>query len=223
MNIKVYPSIAPRGQPLLDIWSQTASGKAFPLLLSRAEHVDFVNDVGPQLARQSRFNGATDAYYSIAQHCAHGADALYQETRRPEVAAHFLIHDAHEAFMGDITTPVLAALAVLGRSIGVGQEGRDIRDAVRLLKAKIDHAIFRAAGLSHPDAGIRALIKEMDARMLVTERRDLMRPAPHPWDEAIERAEPVRGPRIKPLPWPKALDLWLDRLSRYCPNSLIAN
>ena len=200
-------------------WSQTASGRAFPLLTPSADHIDLIRDVGPQLARQTRFNGATLAPYSIAQHCAHGADAIYQETRRPEVAAYFLLHDAHEAVLGDITTPVLHAMAELGRSMGVGAAHCDIRDVVSLLKAKVDHAIFRAAGLPHPGAEIRAMIKAMDLRMLVTERRDLMRSPPHSWGDEIERAEPVRGPRIKPLPWPKALDLWLNRLSRYCPTA----
>lgn len=214
-------SYADTGRAAIDgIWSQTASGRVFPLEAPTASDIDFVNDIAPQLARQARFNGATDGFYSVAQHCALGADALYHETRRAEVAAHFLLHDAHEAVLGDTTTPVVEALAALGRSIGVGTAERDISHVFALLKAKVDAAIYRAAGLSHPDALIRALIKDMDIRLLATERRDLMRPPPRPWSESVERAQPVRGPRIKPLPWPKALDLWLDRLSRYCPAAI---
>lgn len=203
-----------------DIWSQTASGKVFHLLAPRPQQVDFVNDVAPQLARQARFNGAAEGHYSVAEHCVRGADALYSETRRAEVAAHFLLHDAHEYVIGDITTPVLQALTAAGRLIGVGTEGRDISHAVALLKATVDHAIFRAAGIPHPSAETRALVKDMDTRLLATERRDLMRPSPRAWHPAVERATPIPGLRIKPWPWPRAADQWLDRLSRYCPIAI---
>lgn len=205
---------------ITNIWTQTASGRAFRLLAPDAAQVDFVNDVAPQLARQARFNGAAEGFYSVAQHCVHGADALYQETRRADLAAYFLLHDAHEAYIGDIPTPVTMALATLGRMNGVGQEGRDIGHVLEAFRRLIDVAIWKAAGLSPPSVAMQRQIESMDLRMLATEKRDLMRPSQHAWNEQVERAEPVRGPRIKPFPWPKAADLWLSRLQQYCPAAL---
>lgn len=203
------------------IWTQTSSGRSLSLLAPERAQIDFVADIAPQLARQTRFNGAVVASpYSIAQHCVLGADALYQETRDPVIAAYFLLHDAHEAYTGDITSPVHQALSELGRAMGVGFQGNDIGHVIDALKAGIDKAILSAAGLAMPSQDIRSVIKVMDIRMLATERRDLLAPAPLPWGGQVERAEPIRGPRIKPWPWPKSVEQWLDRLARYCPTAL---
>lgn len=200
-------------------WVQTASGKAMSLMVPAQSSVDFVQDIAPQLAKLARFNGATDgAFYSVAQHCVMGADALMVETRRVELAAYFLLHDAHEAYIGDTPTPVVAALAEIGRIAGIGSEGDDISHIFAELKSRLDSAIHAAAGLSAPDANIRAHIREMDLRMLATERRDLLRPVA---GTTFEPASPIRGGRIRPWPWPKAADLWLARLKQYCPTALL--
>ncbi|MFT0892203.1 hypothetical protein [Pseudochelatococcus sp. G4_1912] len=129
---------------------QTASGRMFSLLSPIAEQIDFVYDIAPQLARQARFNGATESFYSIAQHCALGADAIYQETRRSDLAAYFLLHDAHEAYIGDIPTPVVTALARLGCMNGIGNENHNIRHVISTLRDMIDLAIWQAANLPPP-------------------------------------------------------------------------
>jgi hypothetical protein len=205
--------------PYDSICMQTASGKMFSLLSPDAEQIDFAHDIAPQLARQTRFNGATESFYSIAQHCALGADAIYQDTRRPDLAAYFLLHDAHEAYIGDIPTPVVTALARLGCVNSIGDETHNISHVIGILRDMIDLAIWQAANLPPPSAAIRMKIMTMNLRMLATEKRDLMRPCSQSWGDQVEQAEPIRGPRIKPLPWPKATDLWLNRLKQYCPGA----
>lgn len=171
-------------------WTQTRSGRAVPLVGTQPEHIDFVNDIAPHLAEQVRFCGAAGTW-TVADHCTVGADIL----SRPGlelVALAFLLHDAHEAYIGDITTPTVAALKEhLRRREGV--VASDVISAViRLLKAELDRAIYIAAGLPWPlPDHVAEAVKTHDARMLMTERRDLMAPAPLPWG-SYERVPPLR-------------------------------
>ncbi|CCG42154.1 hypothetical protein [Magnetospirillum molischianum] len=107
--------------------------------------------------------------------------------RRLSLAA--LIHDAHEAHIGDIATPVAEALAELG-----------VPHAVDQLKGLHDRAIYDAAGLPWPvPEGWRTVINTADKIALATERRDLLAtpltpwvhplPAPAPWPIKAERGD----------------------------------
>lgn len=203
-------------------WLQTASGSAFDLLDPRPEDVHFAVDVAEALARIARFTGhVRSGPYSVAQHSVIGADALFAETHRPELAAAYLLHDAHEAYVGDIATPIAQALAQWALAAMMCGDTA-VRDGLRDLKARIDKAIHRAAGMAWPlPAEIRAKVKLMDLRMLATERRHLLGPSPMPWAVAIETAEPVplRG-KLTVWPWPKAAEEYRIRLTRYCPAAL---
>lgn len=86
----------------------THSGLLFDLV--NPDHTDVnVEDIVFGLSRQFRFNGHTKFPYSVAQHSMFVAELM-----PPELAAYGLLHDAHEAYMGDITSPVKSALHVLG-------------------------------------------------------------------------------------------------------------
>lgn len=201
-------------------WLQTASGRAFDLANPRPAHVDFKSDVAPALARIPRFTGHAGSY-SVAQHCVVGADAIFAETRRSELAAVFLLHDAHEAFLGDIATPIAGAMAHMGDRLAPGG-GDIVRRSIAALKANVDMAIYAAAGLPWPlPPHAREAVKSMDLRMLLTERNHLMRHPPMPWGLEIEAAEPIRiKGRITPWPAIDAELAWLDRLARHCPQAL---
>jgi hypothetical protein len=200
-------------------WLQTASGRAFDLVDPKAENVDFAVDIPEALARIPRFTGHAGAY-SVAQHCVLGADLLFAETGRPDYAAAFLLHDAHEAYLGDIATPIAEALNAV--------QAEQVRIAgtmtpgfiIRVLKSRIDAAIFPAAGIAFPlPTETRVVVKDWDARMLMTERAHLMAKPPAPW--ALEGLQPikVRG-AIKPWPWPKPADEYRARLREWCPAAL---
>lgn len=214
------------------IWSQTSSGVAFDLLNPRAEDVDFINDVAPALARNVRYAGnVPTGQYSIAQHCALGCDAAMQETGRTDIAAAFLLHDAHEFIIGDITSPTaeaIDALVSIGLRTLTGEKDKDrkalgkslFRSALGQLKGIVDKAIFAAAGEELPTPEIAKAVHAMDLRMLKVERDQLCAAPPRPWHPSIEGAKPVplRG-KIKLWPWPVAADEWLKRLRQYCPHA----
>lgn len=167
-----------------NVWIQTLSG-GFDLLEPCAKQVDF-QSLATALSRIPRFLGYTvGRSLSVAQHCVEGALAIERETRRRDVAAAFLLHDAHEAFIGDIPTPVQRALEVYSW---------EARAAIRALKDRIDAAIYGAAGIEWPlDDETRDIMRTFDLRMCRTERDLFCVTPPRRWEDAIENVVPVDG------------------------------
>lgn len=183
-------------------WVQTITGRAVSLLDPRPDDIDIINDIAPALGRICRFNGhAAFGFYSVAQHSVIGARQMYLETQDRNLAAAFLLHDAHEAYLGDITTPVKRAVC----------------DPERLFMcaSAMDRAIFAAAGLP-VDRGYcagdltRDAVHLMDRRMLAAERRRLLRAAPQPWGDEGAQLQDVPLLRISTLlnPSDAATDFW---------------
>lgn len=203
-------------------WLQTASGRAFDLLHPDWRQVDFDTDIAEALARIARFTGhVRSGPYSVAQHCVIGADAIFRAGRDREAAAAFLLHDAHEAYLGDIATPIGKALADRVRFLEGHILGDIVSKSLASLKSTIDREIYRAAGMGLngcPEA-LREIVKTYDVRMLVTERAHLLGPSPKPWGAPYDTAEPLRliG-RITPWPWHLAADEYRDRLRKYLPD-----
>lgn len=85
------------------------SGGWFDLLSPSAVAIDFC-DIAGSLSKLCRFNGQCETFYSVAEHshvCASVADA----DRLPVAAIRAIVlHDAAEAFCGDITRPLKSAL-----------------------------------------------------------------------------------------------------------------
>lgn len=203
------------------IWLQTGTGRAFDLLQPSAAMVDFDIDIAEALARIPRFTGhVRSGSYSVAQHSVMGADALWRETGRSELAAAFLLHDAHETYLGDIATPVARAIVeTFRRNSATGGFGADALDrSLRLMKHVIDEAVHEAAGLPMPRGDVAEAVKVMDLRMLATERRHLLGPSPHKWHPSIEAAKPIRlVGKFRVWPWPEAADEFRARLATYLP------
>lgn len=202
-------------------WLQTASGRAFDLLDPDWRQVDFAKDVPEALARIARFTGHIDAGpYSVAQHSCHGADAVYRDTGDRAAAGAFLLHDAHEDVLGDKATPIAEAEVQTAEMLSPGA-GRIVREMQRLMKRRVDIAIYAAAGLGNDGCPerYRKLVHEYDLRMLATERRDLLGPSPQPWHPSVEHVEPLRlVGRLTVWTWTKAADEFRDRLRRYLPE-----
>ncbi|MEM9734730.1 MAG: hypothetical protein AAF903_14805 [Pseudomonadota bacterium] len=225
------------GNPIADITRPTqclmGSGSVIDLIAPKADDLNLLQDLPTGLARLNRFSGQTaGAPYSVAQHCVIGADALLAETGDARLAALFLLHDAHEYVMGDITRPVTMALksygiAMLHRVLtdprkpddgaGTGQLREALTRAMGQLKASLDGAIFAAAKTPLPSPQEAAIIKEMDDRMLAVELKQLFPYRPANWHE-IEGKKPVRlSTKLKPWPWVRAEDEYRAALQRFCP------
>jgi len=83
----------------------TASGVSFWPLEPRAKDIK-IEDIAHALANLCRFNGHTKEFYSVAQHCSIMARACEATGGDPETCFALLMHDAAEAYMGDMIRPL---------------------------------------------------------------------------------------------------------------------
>lgn len=224
----------------MSAWMQTTSGRAIDLLAIDLSRIDVATDVAGPLAAIARFAGQgrppgpsdrVGGPISVAQHCVLGADALLDETGSATIALAFLLHDAHEAFLGDVTTPTVRALEahlarVLEHAFGwtapetvraaIGND--PLRLAIDGLKAALDAKIHALAGLpARLPPPIAEAVVEMDRRMLDAERRMRLGRVIDPigaaiWPTAVTDCRPVRlrGP-ITPWPRKRAANEWMTR------------
>lgn len=133
----------------------TASGREINLLDPSPRSIA-IEDIATSLARLPRFLGHTHEPYTVAQHCY-----LVSHYCTDAAALAGLLHDAHEAYLGDWTRPATNALRVLG-----------FGDALELLKNRLDQAIAYAFGLE-PREFHQAEVRHADLVLLATETRDL--------------------------------------------------
>lgn len=84
----------------------TRSGVEFDLRYPTPEMVN-LSDIAHALSNIKRFNGHTDVNCSVALHSIILSHAVPEEN-----AIQALLHDAHEAYIGDISSPVKGLLGV---------------------------------------------------------------------------------------------------------------
>jgi hypothetical protein len=138
---------------------QTWSGRQFWPLDPRPEEV-FLEDIAWMLAQQTRWKGATKMPYSIAQH-----SVMVSRLCDPEFALQGLLHDATEAYLGDMAGPIKSGLP----------------DFVRA-ENRLWEAIATRFGVEIP---LHSSVKHADLVMLHTESRDLMLPPPVEWRDYL--------------------------------------
>lgn len=153
------------------------------------------------LANLNRFNGRTRMPWSVAAH-----SVLVERLCPPELGPWALLHDAHEVFLADITTPAVDLIASWGNIPGFD-------DALAVVKARLDGIIAHAWSVLNRSSN--AYIRRADRIALCAERVAWMGGPPdilEPGDaEDIDRA--VRLIFTMDCPdWMAARDLWLSRI-----------
>lgn len=120
-----------------------------------------IGDIAWSLSRINRWNGMTHRKepYSVAQHSLMVARLI-----DPRFVLEGLLHDAHEAFIGDITRPVFCAL------------GDEAGKAITSLKRRIDVAIGHCFGVDLTNDAVVHAVKEADEQALQLEQRQLFGP-----------------------------------------------
>lgn len=127
---------------------RTFTGKNFDPLAGKPSEID-IRDIAHSLSMLCRFNGHTSRFYSVAEHSLRVSRIL-----PPELQAWGLMHDAAEAYLGDMVRPLKCRMPEF-------EEAED-----RLLEI-----IAARFGLPWP---VPQAIWVADDILLATEFRDLM-------------------------------------------------
>ncbi|MGY3495938.1 hypothetical protein [Bradyrhizobium sp. USDA 4502] len=124
-----------------------------------------IEDIAQGLAHICRYSGQCNRFYSVAEH-----SLLVSETATGfEFEA--LMHDAAEAFLGDITRPLKQMLPDYKR-----------------IEGEVEQAIFSRFGIPTP---LPREVKKADLRVLAAEQHQIMPPGTDDW---------LRGQDVIPAP-----------------------
>lgn len=137
-------------------WILTHTGQRFDLLAPTAAMVHPA-DIAHSLAHLCRFNGHTHEHYSVAQH-----SYMVSTLVPPQDALAGLLHDATEAYIGDMVRPL-----------------KQVMPAFNEVEQVIWAAICERFSL---DTELPASVKKADLILLGVERRDLMPTHPDEWE-----------------------------------------
>jgi uncharacterized protein len=85
-------------------WMQTYSGNVLEYYSDDISQIN-INDIAKHLSKICRFNGACREFYSVAQHCVLVSEDLKYLGYDIEHQFYGLLHDAAEAYIGDIIRP----------------------------------------------------------------------------------------------------------------------
>jgi hypothetical protein len=127
----------------------TYTGRRFWPLDPRPEDVSF-RDVAHALSNVCRYGGHARHFYSVAEHSRLLAE-FFEGQRRRDAARFALLHDASEAYIGDMVRPLKGHMLAFSQAESLVQD-----------------AIFTAAGL---EGDIPAAVHQADTAILVNEAR----------------------------------------------------
>lgn len=156
-----------------------------------------LRDLAAMLAKVNRFGGATRLPYSVAQHSVFVSHLVAVHGGSTRAQMWGLMHDAHEAFIGDIPTPVKRALSSAGQI------------AVNDLCDKIDRALAARFGEIGHTAEDERLVEQCDLIALSTEARDLLPGGP--LDDWTAAFPPADGPSVFAMDWEAAAAAFVAR------------
>jgi len=172
-------------------WISTWSGKQIHPLDPKPEEV-CLEDIAHGLSRKCRYNGQSH-FYTVAEHCVHLADWCLWGVSNPEerkfIALHALLHDAAEAYLPDVTSPIKVLFPDFEKH-----------------EDKLLAVIFEALGLPPICPAGAKVIKDIDKRIILNER-DRVLPNHNPdvkWP--IEHLKPLEHTTIFCWPPDEAYD-----------------
>jgi 5'-deoxynucleotidase YfbR-like HD superfamily hydrolase len=165
------------------------------ILLNNGRYFDFVepkqtaidiNTIAHALSHICRFTGHVRSFYSVAQH---SILVSYVVPRGYELAG--LLHDAPEAYIGDVAAPL-----------------KQLLPDYKAIEQRVEAAVFKKFGLP---AELPVCVKHADLRALATELRDLMPDSPYLGEFEAQGIIPVKNHDITPLQPSIAKMLFLER------------
>ena len=188
----------------MSCWIVTATGAEVDLRRTMAKDISAL-DIAAALPKINRFTGHTVRPYSVAEHSLLVCELAAREfaVKLPQALLAALLHDAHEAYCGDVSTP---AKRVLGW-------------AWTDLEQPIENTVLQRFGVLRAARQWASIIKQCDLLALAIERRDLMPAAgvgSRPW-AALEGIQApgyinlMEGHHVE-YTWADWRDLFVERL-----------
>lgn len=189
-----------------EIFMHTAAGKkVFPFAMT-PEQVDILT-IARHLACQSRWLGATQhrflknrISYSVAEHSVYVSDFVARELGRPDLAFEALMHDAAEAYIGDMIRPLKYSPA--------------FHDKFKELEHKVEAVIAKKFNLSFP---MQPEIKTADNAVCMAEWEQIVPRSPdEQWGSdviktgVIVKAAPIGIAMLQPY---EAYELFMERFN----------
>lgn len=145
-----------------------------------------LTDIALALSRAPRFGGHTTRTWSVADHSLLVLQLLREElgeAATPDLQLAAVLHDAREAYTGDLVTPLQWEL---------GRRSPSSPSASALLQeiqADLDRAIAHAFTF-HPSLFLHEAVKRADLLALAIEARHLMAPQARAWPNLPEPSDP---------------------------------
>lgn len=166
-------------------WIQSVSGKQVSLTDPYASMIN-IDDIAHALSMLCRFNGHGTRFYSVAEHSVHVSNEV-----TPDLALAGLLHDAAEAYLGDVPSPLKGHLADF-----------------KMFEERMEKVIAEAFGIRFEEFKSPEL-KRADIQLLVDEKSVLMVPEPKPWP--TDAPSPKKPDRIKAWNPSEAREAFLNR------------
>jgi 5'-deoxynucleotidase YfbR-like HD superfamily hydrolase len=151
---------------------RTYTGIEIGMLAPSPSHIN-VADIARGLSMICRFNGQALDFYSVAEHSVLVASILRAWGMDVDVIRAGLLHDAHEAYIGDVTSPMKRALRIVAGGAGSNFDAVEVawERAVELrfgLTQQRHEAVKRAdlEALAIEDHVVRGLPRELTLEIL---------------------------------------------------------
>lgn len=152
---------------------ETASGAYFNFLSPEPGAVT-VADIGSALSKLCRYTGHASRFYSVAEHCVHVAELLATWNACARLQFLGLLHDAAEAYVGDVNKPL-----------------KQLLPYYRRIEHDVQRVVWTAAGICPPSEIEQAEIKDADRVLLMTEAAALLPSHGRGWATArLAQADP---------------------------------
>ncbi len=154
-------------------WLITNTGREHAIVGTSPQHPQrpiTIEEIAHALAQINRLNGHACRPYSVAEHSMLVSDIARAEGASPVQRLAALLHDAHDAYTGDVASPIKWAL---------GQAWADFEHAQ-------EAAVHTALGVRSAMVAHRTSIKRWDLIALATERECLL-----PYEGATSTPWPI--------------------------------
>ncbi len=168
----------------------TRSGHYFNFLEPEKSVIQ-IEDIASALSNICRFAGHTSQFYSVAQHSVYVASIVPLEHTWAA-----LMHDAAEAYIGDVAKPL-----------------KQLLPDYQAIEDRVEAEVFRRLHIPNP---LPECVKHADLVMLAMEQRDLM--APHDDEWALIKGVQMEDWQINPWEPIDAYRVFLNQAKGLMPR-----